>query len=150
MSTGEESARRIHNGLSRGPSDLSSWPKKRKNQENSLLHPKKPSMEDLRSELLRRDPTARCASLSAPVLAKRLLQLPPKEDNETVATDGQVILKTQFKSAWHIFPCIFFCRSFHSVKFEMLAWAFFCLTRDSKCDPFVSFVKAISILCFFF
>jgi hypothetical protein len=79
MATGSESARNIHNGPGCGPSTLASWPKKRKGVEYSLLHPKKPSMEELKSELLRRDPSARCNTLSVQALAGRLLKLPPME-----------------------------------------------------------------------
>ena len=77
MATGAESARHIHNGPGCGPSNLSCWPKKKGGDAHNLLRPKKPSAEDLRSELLRRDPSARCSSLSLQAIANRLLKLPP-------------------------------------------------------------------------
>jgi hypothetical protein len=79
MSTGAESARHIHNGPGCGPSNLAKWPQKKKKAPFSLLYPKKPNAEELKSELLRRDPSARCRTLSLQALADRLLELPPLE-----------------------------------------------------------------------
>ena len=76
MATGAESARNIHNGPGCGPSNLSCWPKKRGSGPHNKLQPKKPTTEELRFELLLRDPSARCNSLTLQELANRLLKLP--------------------------------------------------------------------------
>jgi hypothetical protein len=78
MATGAASARNIHCGSGCGPSNLSSWPKKKTGVQCSLLYPKKPSLPELRAELLLRDPSARCNTLGLQALADRLLQLPPR------------------------------------------------------------------------
>ena len=76
MATGAESARNIHNGPGCGPSNFSCWPRKRGSGPHNLIQPKKPSLEDLRSELLRRDPSAKCKTMGLQELASRLLKLP--------------------------------------------------------------------------
>jgi hypothetical protein len=50
---------------------------KKKSAPWSALNPKKPTSEELKLELLRRDPSARCNTLSQQALADRLLLLPP-------------------------------------------------------------------------
>jgi hypothetical protein len=54
-----------------------SGPKERKALHGVHLTPKKPNSEELKLELLRCDPSARCNTLSQQALADRLLLLPP-------------------------------------------------------------------------
>ena len=82
MADGAASARMIHSGNGSLPFEMNSWPKKTSRQVYDVAHPKKPSSEDLKYEILRRNPNVTCKHWDQKALTDKLRTMPPHVDGE--------------------------------------------------------------------
>ena len=82
MADGAASAQMIHSGNGGLTSEMNSWPKKTSRQVYDVAHPKKPSSEDLKYEILRRNPNVTCKNWDQKALTDKLRTMPPHVDGE--------------------------------------------------------------------